>query len=135
MDSLLPIALLMIGLAVGGLATWFVFRAKAQNAYDRGRHEAQSEHAALKERLSASQQTISDLKETVGQLERSVDEKQENEMELRTKLGQLLTTIEQERKQAQEKLALVTCIRKGAGARGKLGATWSLKNAPEVGAG
>jgi len=30
---------------------------------------------------------------------------------------------------------VVTCIRKGAGTRGKLGATWLLKNAPEVGAG
>ncbi len=30
---------------------------------------------------------------------------------------------------------VVTCIRMGAGARGKLGAAWSLKNTPGVGAG
>jgi len=46
--------------------------------------------------------------------------------------GQLTTLVN---RNPEDAVLLVTCIRKGAGARGKLGATWSLKNAPEVGAG
>ncbi len=56
MDSLLPVAALLIGLAIGGIAVWLVLRGNAEHAYDRGRADADSERVALTERLNAQAQ-------------------------------------------------------------------------------
>jgi DNA recombination protein RmuC len=65
MDYILPILLLLIGIALGGGSVWLVFQAKIQHAYERGKAET-----AVRE-------------------------------------AQILTTLELERKQAEEKLTVV----------------------------
>ncbi len=59
MNSILPILLLLIGLAIGITAAWLVLRAKGEHAYDRGRAEAEGERIALTERVSDVLLTIS----------------------------------------------------------------------------
>ncbi len=107
MNSILPILLLLIGLAIGVTAAWLVLRAKGQNAYDRGKADAEGERIVLTERVQARDQTIADLKAKVQQFEAQIRESQATETSLRTKLAQYATTLDQERKQAEEKLAVV----------------------------
>ena len=105
MDQLL--AILFIGLAIGAAAAWLVLRAKGQHAYDRGKADAEGQRIALTERLQARDQTIANLTATVQQLERKVHEAQTAESDLKAKLAQYATILDQERKQAEEKLAVV----------------------------
>jgi DNA anti-recombination protein RmuC len=107
MNSILPILLFFIGLAIGVTAAWLVLRAKGQNAYDRGKADAEGERIALTERVQARDQTIEGLNAKVQQLEAQVREGQATETSLKTKLAQYATTLDQERKQAEEKLAVV----------------------------
>jgi DNA recombination protein RmuC len=107
MEHLLPICFLLIGLAIGVTAAWLVLRAKGQNAYDRGKADAEGERIALTERIQARDQTIAGLNAKVQQIEQKNGEFQTAETNLRTKLAQYATTLDQERKQAQEKLDVV----------------------------
>jgi len=107
MGYVVPILLLFVGLAVGGLLAWLVMRGKAQHEYDRGKSEGEVERAALNERVIARQQTIDGLNSRVQQLERQATESQTREAQLNTKATELATTLEQERKQAEEKLAVI----------------------------
>ena len=107
MELILPILLLFIGLATGVIAAWLVFRAKGQNAYDRGKADAEGERIALGERVQARDQTVAGLNAKIQQLEQKVGESQTTETSLRTKLAQYATTLDQQRNQAEEKLAVV----------------------------
>ncbi len=107
MNQFLPILLLFIGLAIGATAAWLVLRAKAQHAYDRGKSDGEGQRIALTERVQARDQTINDLNLKVQQLEQKVHEAQTAESNLKAKLAQYATTLDQERKQAEEKLAVV----------------------------
>ena len=57
--------------------------------------------------MAARDETIEGLNAKVQQLEAQVKEAQATETSLRTKLAQYATTLDQERKQAEEKLAVV----------------------------
>jgi len=69
MNQLLPILLLFIGLAIGVTAAWLVLRNKIQNAYDRGKSDAEGERIALTERMHARDQTIAAQNEKLQQFE------------------------------------------------------------------
>src|SRR5208283_5237788 len=107
MDHIFPILLLLIGLAIGVTAAWLVLRAKGQHAYDRGKADAEGERIALTERVQARDETIEGLNAKVQRLEAQIREGQATETSLRTKLAQYATTLDQERKQAEEKLAVI----------------------------
>lgn len=107
MESVLPVVLLVAGLAVGTVATWLVMQGKVHHAYDRGNADAEGERIALTERLNARQQTIDGLNTRVQQLETQIKQAQLAETRLLERVAQLTTTLEQERKQAEEKLAVV----------------------------
>jgi predicted RNase H-like nuclease (RuvC/YqgF family) len=98
MNSLLPILLLLIGLAIGITAAWLVLRAKGEHAYDRGQADAEGERITLTERVQAREETIEGLNAKVHQLETQIKEDQATETSLRTKLAQYATTLDQERK-------------------------------------
>ena len=80
---------------------------RGQNAYDRGKADAEGERIALTERIQARDQTIAAQGAKLQQFEAHVKEAQATETGLRTKLAQYATTLDQERKQAQEKLDVV----------------------------
>lgn len=92
MDQVLPVVWLVIGIAVGGGLVWLLMRA---------------ERAALAERLDARQKSIEDLDARRRQLESRVQELQLAEASLREKAVELSATLEQERKQSEEKLAVL----------------------------
>jgi len=111
MQPILPVLTLLLGLAIGGCAVWIMLRAKVQHAFNRGKDsktaETAAETAALTERLQSRQQTIDDLNARVRQLEEQARQLQAAETNLKGKAVQLATTLEQERKQADEKLAVI----------------------------
>jgi len=107
MQYVLPILLLLIGLALGGGSVWFLFRAKIQHAFDRGRAEVETQRVALAERLDARQLSIDDLNAQVRRFEQQVQQQQETERNLREQGVELKTTLQQERKQGEEKLAVL----------------------------
>ena len=72
MEYIAPAAVLLLGLAIGGLTAWLLLRAKIQDAYDRGKSSTEAETAALAERLDARQQTIDELGDTVRRLQEQV---------------------------------------------------------------
>ncbi|MEE8450896.1 MAG: DNA recombination protein RmuC [Thermoguttaceae bacterium] len=107
MQYVLPILLLLIGIALGGGSVWFLLRAKIQHAFDRGRSEVETQRVALAERLDARQLSIDELNAQVRRLEQQVQQHQETERNLREQGVELKTTLQQERKQAKEKLAVL----------------------------
>jgi DNA recombination protein RmuC len=107
LDSIIPAVLLLIGLAVGGGAIWLLMRGKEQHAYHAGQANSEAERIALTERLNARQQMIDDLNSRVQEALSQLKQGQAAESTLREKVAQLNTTLEQERRQAGEKLAVV----------------------------
>jgi len=106
-EYVLPILLLLVGIATGSLSVWLVLRARIEQALERGRNEGETERAALVERVEARQKTIDDQDAQRRRLESEVRELQLAERSLRDKAVELETTLHQERKQAEEKLAVL----------------------------
>ncbi len=107
MDHILPILFLLIGLAIGVAAAWLVLKVRTQSAYDRGKADAEGQRIALTERMQARDQTIEGLNAKVQHLETQIREGQTVESNLKTKVAELATILDQERKQSEEKLAVV----------------------------
>jgi len=102
-----PVLLVFVGLAAGAAATWLVMRGAARHAYERGKTEGDAERAALSERIDARQQTIDELNSRVRQADEEARDAQAREAQLNVRAAQLGTTLDQERKQAEEKLAMI----------------------------
>lgn len=107
MDQMFAVLFLLVGLAVGGGAVWLLMRSRAEEAYNRGRGEAEAQCIALTERLHARQETIDGLIVKLQGYEQRIGEYQSAESDWKAKLAEMATTLEKERKQAEEKLAVV----------------------------
>jgi len=107
MSYLVPVLLGLLGLLAGGLVVWLVMRQNARHEYARARSEGDAERAVLAERVSAREQTIDDLNARIQQIEHEAREARERETLLQARAIELDTTLQQERKQAEEKLAVI----------------------------
>jgi DNA recombination protein RmuC len=107
MEHVLPIILLLVGIAVGGVSAWLLMRAKTDYARQQGKSEGETQRAALAERLDARQKTIDDLDAQARRLESQVRELRLAETNVREKAIELETTLQQERRQNEEKLAVL----------------------------
>jgi DNA recombination protein RmuC len=107
MDYILPILMLLIGVAIGGCGVWLLMRAKIAAAYDRGRGESSTEMAALGERLLARDSSIEELRNRLSEKDASIVELQRQVTALSTTAAQLKQALVEQQKQAQEKLALL----------------------------
>lgn len=107
MSYLVPVLLGLVGLLAGGLVVWLVMRQNARHEYARARSEGDAERAVLAERVCAREQTIDDLNARSQQIEHEAREARERETLLQARATELDTTLQQERKQAEEKLAVI----------------------------
>lgn len=64
---------LLVGLFIGGICSWMIFRNKIKSAYERGILEAGSEKAVLTERVQRREEQLSDLKISIEQYEAAAD--------------------------------------------------------------
>ncbi|MBM4091193.1 MAG: DNA recombination protein RmuC [Planctomycetes bacterium] len=107
MEQMLHFITLVIGLAVGCLATWLVWRGRAHHAYDRGRGDAATERTALEERLKGMQQASEELKGRLRDAEQKSDGYRDAITGLEAEKSRLEETIVQQDRQLREKLALL----------------------------
>ncbi len=105
--QLLPLLALAGGLILGALAAWLVLRGQSARSRAEGRGELASDLAALRERLQGREAVLQELK---GGMERTLQEtaalRGENAT-LQARLAQVGTRLEEERRGAAEKLALL----------------------------
>ena len=104
MDYILPISLLLIGLAVGAGSCWLVLGTKLKHAADNARSEANAEISGLKADVINRGATIEQLNTEVSEGRTALKELQGDFTTLKAREAQLETTITQERRQAAEKL-------------------------------
>lgn len=107
MNYLLPILMLLLGVAFGAVATWLLLRAKTAAAYDRGRGEASAETAALAEKVVGRDGTIDELRNRMAEKDSSLADLQRQITSLSTKAAELNQALIEQQKQAREKLALL----------------------------
>jgi DNA recombination protein RmuC len=62
MDNLLPIAMMLLGIALGAVAAWWAFRTRATQSYENGKAASASQLAALQERLVGREQELANTK-------------------------------------------------------------------------
>ena len=107
MDFILPIAMLLVGVGLGGIAVWLLMRAGVATAFERGRREASAETAALSERLVAREESIDELRNRLSEKDGSLAELQRQVSALTAKAAQLNQSLIEQQNQAREKLALL----------------------------
>jgi DNA recombination protein RmuC len=73
---LTEISMLLIGLAIGAVAMWFILRARLQRAEAQARAEGQTERAVLAERLQSKEEEIRRLSAALEEGTRRLDELQ-----------------------------------------------------------
>jgi DNA recombination protein RmuC len=112
--NLIPLLTFILGLALGAAACWWLLRWKIAAEFERGRKEGQAELAAMNERLAGRDNNIAELKAEIAGLKAEIEKReaaihgvQKQITELSTRGGQLETALQQERRQAAEKLALL----------------------------
>ncbi len=105
------IMMLALGLVIGGVAVWLIFRAKIQAAAAQANAEGQTERAVLSERLQAKDQEIGRLK---GELDEAKGQAGRLNVEvsgLKAEQERLNTVVQKEREAAHEKLAVLNDAR------------------------
>jgi DNA recombination protein RmuC len=99
--------MLLLGLVLGGTGLWLLLRAKIAAAYDRGRGESAMETAAHCERLVAREQSIDELRNRLSEKDASLADLQRQVTALSTEAAKLNQALVDQRKQSEEKLALL----------------------------
>jgi DNA recombination protein RmuC len=94
-----------LGLGVGG--TWLLLRGRIADAEQRGRAAVEAQRAELAGQLAIKDQQITDLKESLRQAQQQVDRLGLESTDLQTRLAESQTRLTEERKAAEEKLALL----------------------------
>jgi len=107
MEYILPISMLLIGLAVGAGACWLVMNTKIQHAIDNAKSGASAEISGLKADVANRDIAIEELKKRVEEGQVAISEVQSAVTTLKAREAELATTITQERRQAAEKLDIL----------------------------
>lgn len=96
MDSLVPLVLILTGIAAGAVIVWLLLRSQSQRSFEKGQSDSAAQVAALHERLAARDQELQKLQQSfekeIGQRDR-----------LREDNAGLKAQLEGERRAAQER--------------------------------
>jgi len=107
MNFMLPILMLLVGLALGGAGAWLVLRARAAADYERGRGESAAAAAALSEKITARDESIDELRNRLAEKDALATRLQEEITALNIAAAGLKESLAAEQKQSREKLALL----------------------------
>lgn len=107
MDALIYISIFLFGAAAGAVMGWLVLRANAAREYQRGRGEGDTQLATLAERLAGRDAASEELKSKIQETDASLREAGRQITDLTAKASRLETALQEERRQALEKLALL----------------------------
>jgi len=106
-EIVLSVVMLLVGVALGAVGVWLIDRSRLRQAESAARGAVGAELATLNERVAAREQTIAQLREEIRQLLAQIEQRRAAETQLREKVSQLGATLVQEKKQAEEKLAVL----------------------------
>jgi DNA recombination protein RmuC len=113
-EQLIPVLAFVVGLLVGAGGAWLAVRGRIVAEFERGRKDAEPELAAANERLAGKESAIGELRNEIVSLKAEIEkreaayrETQQQITALSTRGGQLETALQQERRQAAEKLAIL----------------------------
>ncbi|MHB1033587.1 MAG: DNA recombination protein RmuC [Pirellulales bacterium] len=107
MDLVQSALFLVLGIVLGGAAAWLLLRAKIGEASQRAKGEAEAEKAMLAERVEGRQQALSELSQKLEQREQEILALQNAAADGKAKAAHLEAILQAERRQAEEKIALV----------------------------
>ena len=115
MDYTFPLLFLILGLVVGGTLTGFILRVKLQQAYGQAKadtirqtkSEIEAERAMLTERLRGSEAQILRMESALRDKESQTMGLRAANLNLNSRLSELEARLQEERKRAEEKLALL----------------------------
>ena len=96
MDSLIPVVMIFVGVAIGAVVAGLLLRAKAKRSYEDGKADSATQVAALQERLAARDQEVQ-------KLQQSFDKEVAQRERLREDNADLKAQLEGERRAAQER--------------------------------
>jgi DNA recombination protein RmuC len=113
-----PTLWFVAGAAGGALLTWLMLKGRAAERYQYGYQEAKgeaqeeragldAERAALAERLAANERTLGELRGRLGEADASLDRLRLEHSTQGARTAELATRLEEERRAAAEKLALL----------------------------
>ncbi|HEX3134034.1 MAG TPA: DNA recombination protein RmuC, partial [Planctomycetota bacterium] len=99
------------GAAGGALLTWMMLKSRAaeryQHGYDEAKGEAQADRATLAERLAANDRSLLELRERLAQADAALDRLRGEHHTQSSRTAELTTRLDEERRSASEKLALL----------------------------
>jgi len=107
--------MLIIGIALGSLATWLISKGKIQAAVDGTRLTSEAERAGLNATLQARESQIQDLKARMAGEETKLSQCNAEVTQLKEAQAKLNATLQEERKAADEKLALLNSAQQKLG--------------------
>lgn len=107
MQSIYPLLLILTGIAFGCAIAWVLFKNRESLFTDRLKTEAGAEKAVMQERLASREHELTEYKKRFDKVELLLSEKEEKILNLQTRVSHLDTLLEQERKQSEEKIALL----------------------------
>lgn len=107
MDAVTAVVALVVGLGVGAVAGWLFMRGAARQAYERGVAEAAIEQAALNERLNGRDAQLAEARRAAEVAAGQLAQLQAENSAHRAKLAEFETRLQEERKAAEAKLALL----------------------------
>ena len=96
MDSLIPVAMIFLGVAIGAVVCGLLLRAKASRSYQDGKADSATQVAALDERLAARDQEVQ-------KLQQSFDKEVAQSERIREDNAGLKAQLEGERRAARER--------------------------------
>ena len=105
LPSLLPV--LLIGFALGLFPALMIARGRAASARAEGRQELAAQVAAQNERITGQERQLVEAREVLAAARAEADRQREEAFAAQTRVAELTTRIEEERKGAAEKLALL----------------------------
>jgi DNA recombination protein RmuC len=113
-----PTLWFVAGAAGGALLTWIMLRGRAAERYQFGYHEAkgeaqeeraalEAERATLAERLAANERSLGELRGRLGEADGALERLRLEHSAQGARTAELMTRLEEERRNAAEKLALL----------------------------
>ncbi len=112
MEWIYLVLLILIGIVLGCTTAWLLSKKRESILYGKAKAEADLEKAVIQERLLSRENELAGHKERFDKAERFLAEKEEKNLQLQTKISHLETLLEQERKQSEEKIALLVETKK-----------------------
>ncbi len=107
MEWIYPILLILTGAAPGFILARLLSKKRESIVSAKAQAEVELEKAVIRERLLFREKELVEYKERLEKAGRLIAEQEDKNLQMQTKIAHLETLIEQERKQSQEKMALL----------------------------